>query len=178
MGPILAHQSVQRPQTLLRGKPAAAEGRPLAFDPVLMLRRFTDLRPGAPGNGLARKPQRPSVAGKLIQERIGHGVVRLPRVAHDADPAREEHKQIKIPVQGRPVQMPGAQDLRPQHGFEFLPGLIPQCAVRQHPHAVDHPAKGRQCTIHALKHGVHRGKVRHVRQFHPYIYALSTEVLD
>ena len=113
----------------------------MPVDTIPLFRRFADLRPRPPGNGLSGKSQRTAVTGELIQKRIGRGVVCLTRIAHDADPAREKDKHIQIPVHSRLVQMPGAQYLRPEHGFESLPILVGQRAVRQHAHAVDHASE-------------------------------------
>ena len=164
---VLSHQIFEGLETLLRGKPAAPECRPSPLDPLLLLRGFADFGPRPPGNGLCRESQGPAVAGELVQEGVGRGVVRLARVAHHADPAREENEEIQITVHGRAVQVPAPQDFRPEHLFEAFPVLVGQRGVRQHPHAVDHAAQRRQFPVHPRQHPVHRRCVRHVCQLRP-----------
>ena len=113
MGNILAHQPVEGLQPLRRCEPATAECRPLSVDPIPLFRRFANLRPGPPCDGLSRQPERPAVTGQLVQKRVRGGMVGLPRIAHDADAAGKEHEHVQVAVPGCKMQVPGAEDLGP-----------------------------------------------------------------
>ena len=178
MGGVLAYQTIERPDALLRSEPAPAQRRALAVYALALLRRLSDLRPGAPGDGLACETQRPAMAGKLIQEGIGGGVVGLAGIAHHAHTAREQYEHVQIAVHRRSMQMPGAQHLRPKHLLEALPALVGERAVRQHAHAVDHARKGRQFVIHAGQHPIDRRRIGNIRQFHFHPHAAVPERAD
>ena len=163
-GGVLAHQPFQRADALLRREPAAAAGRALPLDPLPLLRRLADLRPRPPGDGLSRQAQRAPVARQLVEEGVGGGVVRLARVADHADAAGEEEEHVEVAVQRGAVEVPGAQDLGPQHRLEALPRLVRERCVGEHAHAVDHAAQRRQLRVDARQHRVDRGGVGHVGQ--------------
>ena len=138
----------------------------MPVDAFALFRGLADLGPRPPGNALSREPQRPAMAGELVQKGIGGSVIGLPRIAHDADPTRKEDEELQVAVRGGAVQVPTAQHLRPQHRLEPLPALVGEGAVRQHADAVDHAAEGRQLPVDPLQHPVHRGRVGDVRQLH------------
>ena len=78
------------------------------------------------------------MTGELVQKGIGRGMVRLARIAHNADSAGEEDEEVQIAVHCRAVQVPSPHDLWPQHLLEARPGLVGEGGVRQHAHAMDH----------------------------------------
>ena len=151
---ILAHQPLHRLQALLRGEPAPSQRRALPLDPVLLLGRLADLGPCPPCDGLAREPHRAAVAGELIEEGVGRGVIRLSRIAHDADAAREENEEVEVAMLGRAMQVPGRQDLRPEDLLEPRPALVGERTVGQYAHAVNHARQGRQVPVDAVEHPV------------------------
>ena len=104
------------------------------------------------------------MTGELVQEGIGRGMVRLARIAHNADAAREEDEEVQIAVHCRAVQVPSPHDLRPQHLLKARPGLVGERGVRQHAHAVDDATKRRQRRINACQHRVNCRGVSHVSQ--------------
>ena len=77
-GHVLAHQMVERPHPLFRSHPPRARGFELYGDSLPLLLGFTQSRPRPPGDRLAGQTQRTAMGGKLVQEHIGRGVVRLP----------------------------------------------------------------------------------------------------
>ena len=162
---VMTHEPVEHLEALVRCDPADAAGREVAGDPFPLLLRLADARPGAPGDRLARQPSGAAVRRELIQESVRCRVVGLARIAHHAGNAREEDEQVEIPIQRRPVQVPGPEHLRPQHCLEALPALVAEGRVGQYADAVDHPAERRQLPVHALEHRVDRGRVRHIREF-------------
>ena len=177
-GHVLPHQHVERAQTLLRRDPARSHCLQLFFDPLPLLLGLAKPGPRPPRDRLAGEPQRPPVSHELIQKCVGHPMIGLTRIAHDARDAREHDEQVQIAVRSCPVQLPCPQHFRPQHLFELLPRLVRQRPVRQHAHAVDDTRKWRQCFVDACQHGVHRRRVRHVGQFHLHLHAALAQRVD
>ena len=166
--PILSQKPFERQETLLWRDPFD----PGRFDPLgdafPLFLGFTDLGPGAPGDGLSRQAQRAPVHGELIEKGVGGSVIGLPRVSKYPRYAREQDEHVQVALLGRPVQMPGPERLRPHHALETLPTLVTDRAVRQRAHAVYHADKGRQFAVDPLEHRVNRGWVRQVREFDPH----------
>ena len=104
-------------------------------------------------------------------------MVRLTRIPQHPRRAREQHEQIQLPVQRRPVQPPRPQYLRPQHLLETSPVLVLYRRVRHHSHAVDHPAQRRQLRINPVEQVSNRSLVRHVRELHPNFHSPLLERL-
>ena len=175
---ILAHQPLHRLQALLRGEPAASQRRTLPLDPVLLLGRLADLGPCSPCDGLSRESHRATVAGELIEEGVGRGVIRLSGIAHHPDAAREENEEVEVSMLGRAMQVPGGQDLRPEDMLEPRPALVGQRAVRQHSHAVNHARQGRQVPVDAIEHPVDAQGVGNVRQLHDNVHPALAKRAD
>ena len=80
------------------------------------------------------------------------------------------------------MRSPGAgarpQHLGPEHRLEALPRLVADGGVRQNADAVDDSCERRQLRVHARQHGVERGGVRHVREFHLHGDPLPVQRLD
>ena len=144
--------------------PPGAGRLQLPADALALLLRLAEPRPRPPGDGLAREPERPPVGGELVEEGVGRRVVRLSGVAHHPGDAGEQDEEVEVAVHRRPVQVPGAEHLRPEHRLEALPGLVAERGVGEHPDAVDDAAERRQSAIHAFEHRVERGGVGHVRE--------------
>ena len=118
------------------------------------------------------------MGGELVEEGIGRRVVGLARVAEHAGDAGEEHEHVEVARRSRPVQVPGAEHLGPQHRLEALPRLVADGGVRQHADAVDDARERRQFRVHPRQHGVERGGVRHVRELHLHSGPLGAELFD
>ena len=81
---VLSDQRFESPQALLRGDPARPRGFQLPGDAFALLLRLAELRPGAPGDGQSGQAQGAAVAGELVEEGIGRGVIGLSGIAQDA----------------------------------------------------------------------------------------------
>ena len=106
------------------------------------------------------------MGGELIQKCVCRGVIRLTRIAQNASDAGEQDEQVQVAVDGRAVQMPCTQHLRPQHLLKTVPTLIRQRSIGQNAYAVNDTGERRQRGIDTLQHRVHRRRVRHIRDLH------------
>ena len=177
-GRVLREELIEGPQALLRGQPPDPAGREVLLDPFALLLRLADPRPRPPGDGLPRESPGATVGGELVQERVGGGVVRLARRAENPHHAREQDEEVEVAFLGRPVELPGAEHLRPEHRLEPLPALVRERAVRQHPDAVDDPRERRQVRVDPREHRVHRGGVGDVGDLHPHRHSALLERSD
>ena len=177
-GGVFPHQPVEGPETLLRRDPLDPARRGTPGHPLALLLGLADLRPRAPGDGLAGEPQRAPMGGELVEEGVGRRVVGLARIAQHTGDAGEEHEHVEVAVGGRPVQVPGPQHLGPEHRLEGLPRLVADGGVRQHADAVDDSCERRQSRIHPRQHGVKRGGVGHIGEFHLQGGPLPAQRLD
>ena len=175
---VLANQPFERAKTLLRLDPAGSGCFQLSRDSLALLLGFAEPGPCAPGDGLPRQPERAAVGGELIEKCVGCRVVCLTGVSENAGHARKQHEHVQVQVLGRPMQMPGSQDFRPEHLLKPVPVLVPQSAVCEHAHAVDHAGEGSELPVHAFEHRVQGARVGHVGEFHADVHAPVPERVD
>ena len=177
-GQVLPNQPVECHEPLLGGHPTGSRSFKLPCNPFALLLRLAEARPSAPSDRLTGQSEGASMARELIEEGIGGGVVRLAGVAENPRHAGKQYEEIEVLARGRPVQVPGADHLGPQHLLETVPVQVRQGTVGQHAHTVDHAAEGRQRVVHPCQHRIHGGGVRDVGEFHFDADAPGSELLD
>ena len=169
----LAQQPRESPEPLFRRHPREPRRRQPAPDPFALFLGFAETGPRPPLDGLPGKAPRPPVERQPVEERVRRRVIRLPGAAEQPRETREQHEEAELQPERRPVEMPSAQHLRPEHPLKARPVLVRQRGVRQRSHAVDHPAERRQSGFGANPghQPFHRRGVRHVSDLDPHLRA-------
>ena len=118
---IRAHHGLHRAQRFLRRERRQSGRR----QPLLhrWARRHSDLRPGAPVDAERRPPQAAPFMGDDIEDRVGCGIVRLPRRAQQGRRRRKHDEPVERIGAGQPIEILRPADLRSQNPFETGPIL-------------------------------------------------------